>query len=217
MLNARIFVEKKEGFNIEAISLKDTLNRNFNLNIKELRHLKVYDIFNIDEKLLEQAKNVIFSEPVTDNIYDTFSLDGLTYIAVEFLPGQFDQRADSAMQCLSLLDPKTEAVIKSANLFILDAQLTPEQYAQIKKYCINEVEAREKDMSELTLAENPEVQDVPIYEQFTSWNEDQLEQFRVKMGFAMSLEDLKFIQEYFKNEEKKSGDMFYLDSHLQWQ
>ena len=116
MLNARIFVEKKEGFNIEAISLKDTLNRNFNLNIKELRHLKVYDIFNIDEKLLEQAKNVIFSEPVTDNIYDTFSLDGLTYIAVEFLPGQFDQRADSAMQCLSLLDPKTEAVIKSANI-----------------------------------------------------------------------------------------------------
>ena len=203
MRNVRIFVEKKQGFNVEAVSLKETLNHNFNANIKDLRHLKVYDIFNIEDDLLGKAKQTIFSEPVTDNVYDNFDLEGKTYIAVEFLPGQFDQRADSAMQCLSLLDPKTETVIKSANVYVLDAQLTPEQYAQIKKYCINEVEAREKDMSLLELTENPEVQEVPIYEEFTSWNDNQMEDFRCKMGLAMSLEDLKFIQEYFKNEEKR--------------
>lgn len=203
MRNVRIFVEKKQGFNIEATNLKNTLNHNFNTNIQELRHLKVYDIFNIEDDLLEKAKDSIFSEPVTDNVYDTFDLDGKTYIAVEFLPGQFDQRADSAMQCLSLLDPKTQAIIKSANLYVIDAQLSTEQYAQIKKYCINEVEAREKNMSLLELNENPDVQDVPIYDEFTSWNEDQLEDFRIKMGLAMSLEDLKFIQDYFKDEEKR--------------
>ncbi len=203
MRDIRIFVEKKEGFNVEAASLKDTLNHNFNTNISNLRHLKVYDIFHIDEALLEKAKTTVFSEPVTDNIYEEVDLAGKLHFAVEFLPGQFDQRADSAMQCLSLLDPKTEAVIKSANLFILDADLTPEQFAQIKKYCINEVEAREKDMSLLELTENPDVQDVPVYQGFTSWTEEQLEDFRGKMGLAMSLEDLKFIQEYFRNEEHR--------------
>lgn len=203
MRNARIFVEKKQGFNVEAISLKETLNHNFNLNIKELRLLNVYDIFNVDEVLLERAKEGVLAEPVVDNIFENFSLEGLTYLAVEYLPGQFDQRADSAMQCFSLLDPKTEVIIKSGKVYVFDGDLTPAQYAQIKKYCINEVEAREKDMSVLELTENPEVQDVPIYDTFTSWTKDQLEEFRVKMGLAMSLEDLAFIQDYFKNEEKR--------------
>ena len=203
MRDIRIFVEKKEGFNVEASSLKETLNHNFNVNIANLRLLKVYDIFHIEEALLEKAKTTVFSEPVTDNVYEQVDLDGRTCFAVEFLPGQFDQRADSAMQCLSLLDPQTQAVIKSANLYILDANLTPEQFAQIKKYCINEVEAREKDLSRLELTENPDVQDVPVYDGFTSWTEEQLEDFRGKMGLAMSLEDLKFIQEYFRNEEHR--------------
>ncbi len=203
MRNARIFVEKKAGFDVEAVSLKETLNHNFNLNIKNLRQLVVYDIFNVDETLLERAKVGVLSEPVVDNIYEDFPLEGKTYFAVEFLPGQFDQRADSAMQCLSLLDPKTEAVIKSAKVYVFDADFTPEQFASVKKFCINEVEARQKDMSVLELAENPDVQDVPVYEQFNQWSKDELEAFRVKMGFAMSLEDICFIQEYFKNEEKR--------------
>ena len=149
MRNARIFVEKKQGFQVEADSLKATLNQNFNLNITNLRHLKVYDIFNIDEDLLAKAEKVVFSEPVTDDVRHEFSLDGLKYFAVEFLPGQFDQRADSAMQCLKLLNPKTEAVIKSANLYVIEGELTDEQWLKVKKFCINEVEAREKDMAPL--------------------------------------------------------------------
>ena len=203
MRDARIFVEKKPGFQVEADSLKATLNQNFNLNIRSLRHLKVYDIFNIEEDLLAKAENVVFSEPVTDEVFHEFPLDGLKYFAVEFLPGQFDQRADSAMQCLKLLNPKTEAVIKSANLFVIDGDLTPDQWQKVKKYCINEVEAREKDMARLELTENPEVQDVPIYNGFRTWTEDQLRDFHGKMGLAMSLEDLKFIQQYFANDEKR--------------
>ena len=203
MRDARIFVEKKPGFQVEAESLKATLNQNFNLNIRSLRHLKVYDIFNIEEDLLAKAESVVFSEPVTDDVFHEFPLDGLKYFAVEFLPGQFDQRADSAMQCLKLLNPKTEAVIKSANLFVIEGDLTADQWQKVKKYCINEVEAREKDMSRLELTENPEVQDVPIYDGFRTWTEDQLRDFHGKMGLAMSLEDLKFIQQYFANDEKR--------------
>lgn len=203
MRNARIFVEKKQGFNVEANSLKETLNHNLNLNIQDLRLLNVYDIFNVDDELLSRAKDGVLAEPVVDNIFEDFSLEGKTFLAVEFLPGQFDQRADSAMQCFSLLDPKTEVIIKSAKVYVFEGDITPAQYAQIKKYCINEVEAREKDMSVLELTENPEVQDVPIYQDFTKWTTAQLEEFRCNMGLAMSLEDLVFIQDYFKNEEKR--------------
>ena len=203
MRDARIFVEKKPGFQVEAESLKATLNQNFNLNIRNLRHLKVYDIFNIEETLLAKAETVVFSEPVTDDVFHEFPLEGLKYFAVEFLPGQFDQRADSAMQCLKLLNPKTEAVIKSANLYVIDGDLTDDQWQKVKKFCINEVEAREKDMSRLELTENPEVQDVPIYDGFRTWTEEQLRDFHGKMGLAMSLEDLKFIQQYFANDEKR--------------
>ena len=203
MRNVRIFVEKKPGFDVEAVSLKDTLNRNFNLQIRSLRLLVVYDIFNVDDTLLQRATVGVLSEPVVDNITEDFPLDGLTYLAVEYLPGQFDQRADSAMQCFSLLDPKTEVVIKSAKLYVFDADLTPEQFAQIRKYCINEVEAREKDMSQLALTENPDVQDVCVYDGFRTWPASQLEDFRAKMGLAMSAEDILFIQDYFKNEEKR--------------
>ena len=203
MRNVRIFVEKKPGFDVEAISLKDTLNRNFNLQIRSLRLLVVYDIFNVDDTLLQRATVGVLSEPVVDSITEDFPLDGLTYLAVEYLPGQFDQRADSAMQCFSLLDPKTEVVIKSAKLYVFDADLTSEQFAQIRKYCINEVEAREKDMSQLALTENPDVQDVCVYDGFRTWPASQLEDFRSKMGLAMSAEDILFIQDYFKNEEKR--------------
>lgn len=203
MRSARIFVEKKQGFNVEAQSLKDTLNHNLNLNIQNLRLINVYDIFHIDEALLQEAKKAVFSEPVTDNVYDAFDLQGLKYVAVEFLPGQFDQRADSAMQCLSLLDPKTQSIIKSAKLYVLDGKLSDTDMAQIKKYCINEVEAREKDMSVLVMNENPEVDEVPVYQDFTKWTAQKLEDFRKRLGLAMSFEDIQFIQTYFKNEEHR--------------
>ena len=203
-LNARLFVEKKTGFQVEAQDLLDDLNHNLELKINKLRLIVVYDIFGIEEDLLEKAKKAVFSEPVTDEVYTEFPLDGLTFFAVEFLPGQFDQRADSAMQCLQLIDPKTKATIRSAKLIIMDGQLSEKDMVKIKKHCINEVEAREKDMSILDDSENVTVADVEIFDTFNDMSAEELDAFRKKLSLAMSFEDILLIQHYFKNEEKRN-------------
>lgn len=202
--NVRLFVEKKALFQVEAQSLLNDLNTNLNLNIQNLRLLNVYDIFNIDSELLDKAKVSIFSEPVTDNLYEDFDFSGLKYFAIEYLPGQFDQRADSAMQCLSLLNPKTEAVIKSARLIVFTDKISSHDLNRIKKYCINEVEAREKDLSFLDLSEKVLVGDVPVYNEFIDFSAREIENFRKELSLAMSLDDILFVQNYFKNTEKRN-------------
>lgn len=204
IINARLYVEKKVGFQVEAHDLLDDLNHNLELNIKSLRLINLYDVFGIEETLLEKAKQSIFSEPVTDEVYTNIDLTGLCYFAIEFLPGQFDQRADSAMQCLSLLDPKTTASVKSGRLIIMDAELSPAEMLKIKKHCINEVEAREKNMSILDASENVNIMDVPVYDEFNNMSEKDLDNFRQKLSLAMSFEDILCIQNYFKNEEKRN-------------
>ena len=202
--NVRLFVEKKALFQVEAQSLLNDLNTNLNLNIQNLRLLNVYDIFNIDSELLDKAKVNIFSEPVTDNLYEEFDFSGLNYFAIEYLPGQFDQRADSAMQCLSLLNPKTEAVIKSARLLVFTDKISSHDLNCIKKYCINEVEAREKDLSFLDLSEKILIGDVPVYNGFINFSAKEIENFRKELSLAMSLDDILFVQNYFKNTEKRN-------------
>jgi len=206
----RLFVEKKKGFQIEAESLKNELNDNLHLPIKELRLINVYDIFNIDKKLLEKARVSVFSEPVTDHIMDeVLTLDGRNfqfhpkYFAIEYLPGQFDQRADSAMQCLKLIDPKSETIIKSAKLIVLDDDVSYENLQRIKKYCINEVEAREKDMYILDDSENVKIAEIPVFDGFMEFSEIEIENFRKTNGLAMSLEDILFVQQYFRDEERR--------------
>lgn len=199
----RIFVEKKENFRVEAEQLRNDLNNNLNLNIQQLRLINLYDIFNINEDLFEKAKKSVFSEPVTDDIFDTIDLQGKIYFATEFLPGQFDQRADSAMQCVSLLDPQSSVTIKSAKLIIVD-NVTEPDLKRIKKYCINEVEAREKDLSILDASETINIAKVPVFEGFINYSKEEIANFLQKMSLAMSLEDLLFIQDYFKNEEHRN-------------
>lgn len=199
----RIFVEKKENFRVEAEQLRNDLNNNLNLNIQQLRLINLYDIFNINEELFEKAKKSVFSEPVTDDIFDTIDLQGKIYFATEFLPGQFDQRADSAMQCVSLLDPQSSVTIKSAKLIIVD-NVTEPDLKRIKKYCINEVEAREKDLSILDASETINIAKIPVFEGFINYSKEEIADFLQKMSLAMSLEDLLFIQDYFKNEEHRN-------------
>jgi phosphoribosylformylglycinamidine synthase len=199
----RIFVEKKENFRVEAEQLRNDLNNNLNLNIQQLRLINLYDIFNINKELFEKAKKSVFSEPVTDDIFDTIDLQGKIYFATEFLPGQFDQRADSAMQCVSLLDPQSSVTIKSAKLIIVD-NVTEPDLKRIKKYCINEVEAREKDLSILDASETINIAKVPVFEGFINYSKEEIANFLQKMSLAMSLEDLLFIQDYFKNEEHRN-------------
>jgi phosphoribosylformylglycinamidine synthase len=200
----RIFVEKKKGFQVEADSLKNELNHNLHLNIAALRLINVYDVFNIDEKLLENAVQSVFSEPVTDEIVGVENIRPVSHFAIEFLPGQFDQRADSALQCLKLIDPKCNAIIKSAKLIVLDSLVSDKDVQRIKKYCINEIEAREKNMEILDAYENVKIAEIPVFNGFIDFSAKEIDDFRKKNGLAMSLEDILFVQQYFKVEEHRN-------------
>ena len=201
-MNARIFVEKKEGYQTEALSLLDNFKTNLKADITSLRLINVYDVFNIKEEVLEKAKYSIFGEIVTDNVYMDIDLSNKLYFAVEYLPGQFDQRADSAMQCIRLLNPASSAIVKSSRLIILEGgikDLTP-----LKKYYINEVESREKDMSKLELPKLVHNEEKYEVEGFNELSVDELKKYLDKLGLAMSIKDLAFVQDYFKNTEKRN-------------
>lgn len=122
--NYRIFVEKYPEFQVEAASLKAELNENLQLDLQSLRLLNVYDLFGFTPELLEKSRYSVFGEIVTDRVSDECDLTGTRYIAVEYLPGQFDQRASSAVDCVHLIDPKVDVRIKSSKLIILPAILT---------------------------------------------------------------------------------------------
>ena len=201
-MNARIFVEKKEGYQTEALSLLDNFKTNLKADIKSLRLINVYDVFNIKEEVLEKAKYSIFGEIVTDNVFMDIDLSNKLYFAVEYLPGQFDQRADSAMQCIRLLNPASEAIVKSARLIILEGNI--KDLTPLKKYYINEVESREKDMSKLELPKLVHNEEKYEVEGFNDFSIDELKKYLEKLGLAMSIKDLAFVQEYFKTQEKRN-------------
>ncbi|MEG0499348.1 MAG: hypothetical protein RR522_05690, partial [Alistipes sp.] len=118
MKNYRIFVEKYSEFQVQAESLRRELNTNLNLNLRTLRLLNVYDLFGFSAELLEKSRYAVFGEIVTDRVTDTCDLTGANYVAVEFLPGQFDQRAASAMDCVRLIEPTAQVHIKSSKLLL---------------------------------------------------------------------------------------------------
>ncbi len=204
MNTKRIFVEKKEQFQTEAKSVLNEIRTLLRIDIEEVRVLNVYDIFDIDEPTFNNARKTVFSEVATDLVYDDLNLDNMTYIATEFLPGQFDQRADSAKQCILLIDSNSNVKVKSGKLYLFSGELSNGDLQTIKKYLINEVESREKDLSVLEINENVSVADVPVFEEFTSMDNSELEKFRIDKGLAMSDADLLHIQKYFRDEEHRN-------------
>lgn len=142
--NYRIFVEKLPRFRVEAESLRRELNTNLNLSLRELRLLNVYDLFGFSRDLLEKSRYRVFGEVVTDEVSDSFDLSGRKYIAVECLPGQFDQRAASAVDCVRLIDPEAQVNIRSAKVLLFDDSVIEEELARIRHYYINAVESRER-------------------------------------------------------------------------
>ena len=200
MNNYRIFVEKYPEFQVEARSLLSELNENLQLNLGMLRFLNVYDLFGFSEELLEKSRYSVFGEIVTDNVTDECDLSDVKYIAVEYLPGQFDQRAASAVDCVRLIDPSAKVSIKSSKLIILPADTSEEVLAKIRKYYINAVESREKDLAKLTELEQPAVTPVPVLEGLTALTEEELAPYCKKMGLAMNADDLREVVNYFKSE-----------------
>ena len=204
----RLFVEKKKPYDVEAQGLLKDLTET--LGIRSLEALKIvnrYDIEGISDEVYQMARNTIFSEPPVDDAYDeeyTLPADCKAF-AVEYLPGQYDQRADSAAQCIQLLTQGERPEIKAARVIVLQGKISDQERTAIKKYYINPVESQEAGLDKpgtlKTEVEQPE--DVAVLEGFISMNGGELSALLKEMGFAMSFDDIVFCQGYFKNTEKR--------------
>ena len=205
MSQYRVFVEKKESYATEATSLCRELNENLHLSLKNIRIVNVYDVFNMDAQDLDITKQNVLSEIVTDKVSMELNLENENYFAVEFLPGQYDQRADSAIQCIQLLTGNDEVRVKSGKVIILDKDTSIEVLEKIKQYYINPIEMREKDMqAPLKLDEAVDVEEVKTHIGFIDYNEEQLSHFLHEHNMAMTLEDIKLIQGYFCKKEHRN-------------
>ena len=201
----RIFVEKKPGLQNEAAALKSDINDFLGItSLSGLRLYNRYDAENISEELFESAVNTVFSEPQTDIAAKEIPSDGAFIFAVEYLPGQFDQRADSASQCIQIISQGERPLIRSAKVYALYGELTEAEIDTIKKYVINPVEAREAALDKPeTLAVNYAVpESVKTLEGFNSLSEKELSDFVSEYGLAMDLDDIKFCQNYFISEKR---------------
>lgn len=208
----RIFVQKKDGFDVEAKEILNDLRENLGLkNLKDLKILNRYDVEGISDKVFEEAKNVVFSEPQVDVCCEEeYNKKPEEIIfGVEFLPGQFDQRANSLSECLQIISGGKKPVSKSAKIYVLTGDLRSEEVEKVKKYVINSVDSRECTLEkhETLETESTKPEDVKIVEGFISASEESLKEFYEKYGFAMDIDDLKFCQKYFRDEEKRDPSM----------
>lgn len=204
----RLFVEKKKGFDIEAQGLLKDIRES--LGIYHLENVKVvnrYDIENIDNREYEKSKYIIFSEKTVDNIYEEeIDMEENTKVfAVEYLPGQYDQRADSASQCIQILTQSEKTQIASSKVYILYGDISEEEFVKIKNYCINPVDSREASLEKLDSLKSELVipESVEILDGFIEKDKEELEEFIEAKGLAMSIEDLIFCQRYFKEKEMR--------------
>ena len=196
----RLFVEKKELFRVEADSLRAELNENLSLNLKELRLINVYDLFGFSDALLQECRYRVFGEVVTDNVSDSLHLAGKKYLAVEYIPGQFDQRASSAVDCVHLIDPSADITIKSSRLLIFEDDTPDPVVEKVAHYFINPVECRRKDLGKLGIAEQADVKPLEDLSGFTAMPEDEYASFCHSHGLAMNVDDLREVVKYFRGE-----------------
>ena len=212
----RIFVEKKKPFAVAAKELKEEMEKYLGIVPEagqdlEVRALMRYDIENLSDETYQKAKSTVFSEPPVDILYEEefpHSEEDFVF-TVEYLPGQFDQRADSAVQCVCLLNPAEQPVIKSATTYVISGNLTSEQREAVIKHCVNPVDSRVTDSPKPeTLAEHyDEPADVKIFDGFATMPEDELKELYGSLGLAMTFADFLHIQRYFRDEEKRDPSM----------
>ncbi len=201
----RIFSEKKKELAHEAKALLSDINGLLQISsVKDIRVINRYDAENIEPELFDYAVKTVFSEPQLDNTYSELVNDGQAIFAVEYLPGQFDQRADSAAQCIQLISKGERPVIRTAKVYIVYGNVTGAELAAIKKYVINPVEAREASLEKPeTLAVKYDIPDsVATLDGFISLDRPALEEFVKKYGLAMDADDIAFCQDYFKSEHR---------------
>lgn len=201
----RIFVEKRDGLTNEANALKSDIKNTLGIKLENLRILNRYDVENIDSELFDYSVKTVFSEPQLDIVTPSLNYnEGDKVFAVEFLPGQFDQRADSAAQCIQIISQKEKPLVRTAKVYVLSGKVSENEVNQIKKYVINPVEAREATLETFSTLKTD--YDIPTtvetLEGFIEFNDSQLNDFVKKYGLAMDFDDLKFCQDYFKSEKR---------------
>ena len=203
----RIFVEKKPEFNSEAGSLLRDLKTSLQLqDLESLRIIQRYDVQGLSTEQFNAATQLILSEPQADTISPSLSLaDDETAFAVEFLPGQFDQRADSAAQCVQILTQEQRPLIASARIIVLQGSLNEDDLHRIKRFTINAVDSREASLKlpDTLSLESPPPPEVAVLTGFTTRDDAALSELRAKLGLAMSVADLAFCRNYFGGEEKR--------------
>jgi len=203
----RIYVEKKPDYAILAKELREEMENYLGIKATNVRVLIRYDIQNCSDEVYKNALVTVFSEPPVDDVYEESypKQDGDFSFSIEFLPGQFDQRADSAVQCVRLLGASDDVIIKSATTYVISGNITTEQQQAVMKHCINPVDSRQTDdMKPETLVDNfEEPADVVIFDGFKDMNEAQLKEFYDSLGLAMTFRDMQHIQKYFRDEEKR--------------
>ena len=208
----RVYVEKKPAYAVQAKELKHEISSY--LGIKTASNVRVlirYDVENISDEVFEKACRTVFAEPPVDDLYlEKFeAAEGAKIFSVEYLPGQFDQRADSAVQCVQFLDGDSQPIIRSATTYVIEGNVTDEEFDAIKHHCINPVDSRETGLEkpETLVTVFPEPEDVKIFDGFKDMPEADLKALYDSLNLAMTFKDFQHIQNYFKNEEKRDPSM----------
>ncbi|MDY5026573.1 MAG: phosphoribosylformylglycinamidine synthase [Oliverpabstia sp.] len=208
----RVYVEKKPDFAVQAKELKHEISSYLGIKTVTGVHVYIrYDVENISDETFEKACGCVFSEPPVDILYkeEISVTEGARVFSVEYLPGQFDQRADSAVQCVQFLKEDEQPIIKSATTYVIEGDITEEEFEAIKNHCINPVDSRETGMVKpetlVTKFDDPE--DVKIFEGFKDMEEASLKELYDSLNLAMTFKDFLHIQNYFKNEEKRDPSM----------
>ena len=208
----RVYVEKKPAFAVQAKELKHEISSYLGIkSVTAVRVLIRYDVENISDEVFDKACKTVFAEPPVDDLYlENFeSAEGSHIFSVEFLPGQFDQRADSAVQCVQFLDGDAQPIIRSATTYVIEGNVTDEEFDAIKHHCINPVDSRETGLEkpETLVTVFPEPEDVKIFDGFKDMSEADLKALYDSLNLAMTFKDFQHIQNYFKNEEKRDPSM----------
>ena len=214
-MDKRIFVRKREQYRQEEEKLVEELFRSLSIPVKSAAIYQIYDVYSIKEEVLKRAEQSVFSEVMVNEVFEELPLQEGFYFAYETLPAQFDQRADSAMQCIRLLDAESKAFVRSGTLLVFDRALSASELEKISRYLVNPIESREKDMSLLSFSPDAERKEMRDMSGFRGLSIEALAALKTEMNLSLLMEDLLFIQEFFREEERDPSEteLYVLDCY----
>ena len=214
-MDKRIFVRKREQYRQEEEKLVEELFRSLSIPVKSAAIYQIYDVYSIEEEVLKRAEQSVFSEVMVNEVFEELPLQKGFYFAYETLPAQFDQRADSAMQCIRLLDAESKAFVRSGTLLVFDRVLNLSEMEKISKYLVNPIESREKDMTTLSFSPDAERKEMRDMSGFRRLSTEALAALKTEMNLSLLMEDLLFIQEFYRGEERDPSEteLYVLDCY----